>query len=89
MPTMLDVETEVAFKIQARVRERGISADVYLRELIDPKETESEGRSDLGSQERVRLLREWASGLSTNTPLLSNNAIRRKTSMKSVVRVLR
>ena len=76
---MLEVEPEVASKIQARARERGVSVDVYLRELIDQKETESEGRNDLGSQERVRLLREWASGHSTNTPLLSDEAISRKT----------
>ena len=78
MPTMLVVEPEVASKIQARARERGVSVDVYLRELIDQKETESEGRNDLGSQERVRLLREWASGHFTNTQLLSDEAISRK-----------
>jgi hypothetical protein len=77
MNTMLEVEPEVASKIQARARERGISVDVYLRELIDQKETESETSNGLSSQERVRLLREWASGHSTNTPLLSHDAISR------------
>jgi hypothetical protein len=77
MQTMLEVEPEVASKIQARARERGISVDVYLRELIDQKETESETSNGLSSQERVRLLREWASGHSTNTPLLSDDAISR------------
>ena len=61
MPTMLEVEPEVASKIQARARERGVSVDVYLRELIDQKGTESENGNGLSSQERVRLLREWAS----------------------------
>jgi len=42
MLTMLEVEPEVASKIQARARERGVSVDVYLRELIDQKGTESE-----------------------------------------------
>ncbi len=54
---MLEVDPEVALKIQARARERGVSVDVYLRELIDQKETESERSNGLSSQERVRLLR--------------------------------
>jgi len=33
MLTMLEVEPELASKIQARARERGVSVDVYLREL--------------------------------------------------------
>ena len=78
MPTMLEVEPEVASKIQARARKRGVSVDVYLRELIDQKGTESEGSNGLSSQERVRLLRDWASSHSTNTPLLSDDAISRE-----------
>ena len=78
MLTMLEVEPELASKIQARARERGVSVDVYLRELIDEKETESERSNGLSSQERVRLLREWASGHSSNTPLLSDDAISRE-----------
>jgi hypothetical protein len=76
---MLEVKPEVASKIQARARERGVSVDVYLRELIDQKGTESENGNGLSSQERVRLLREWASSHSTNTPLLSDDAINRET----------
>jgi len=64
MPKMLEVDPEVASKIQARARERGVSVDVYLRELIDQKETESEGSNGLSPQERVHLLREWAAGYS-------------------------
>jgi hypothetical protein len=78
MLTMLEVEPELASKIQARARERGVSVDVYLRELIDEKETESEGSNGLSSQERVALLRQWASGHSSNTPLLSDDAISRE-----------
>ena len=78
MPTMLEVEPEVAPKIQARARERGVSVDVYLQELIEQKGTESERSNGLSSQERVRLLREWASVHSTNSPLLSDDAISRK-----------
>ncbi len=77
MQTMLEVESELASKIQARARERGVSVDVYLRELINQKEAESETRR-LSSQERVRLLREWASGHSTNNLVLSDDAISRE-----------
>jgi hypothetical protein len=62
MLTILEVEPEVASKIQARARQRGVSVDLYLRELMDEKGTESESSSGLSSQERVRMLREWASG---------------------------
>jgi len=78
MSTMLEVEPEVASKIQARARERGVSVDVYLRELIDQKGTESERSNGLSPQERVRLLREWASGHSRDTPVLSENVISRE-----------
>ena len=79
MLTMLEVDQEVASKIQARARERGVSVDVYLRELIDQKGTESERSNGLSPQERVRLLREWASGHRANTPLLSADAMNRET----------
>ena len=75
---MLEVEPEVASKIHARARERGVSVDVYLRELIDQKSTEPERSNGLSSQERVRMLREWASGHTVNTPLLSDDAISRE-----------
>jgi len=78
MLTMLEVEPEVASKIQARARKRGVSVDVYLRELIDEKGTESERSNGLSSQERVALLRQWASGHGTNTPVLSDEAISRE-----------
>ena len=73
-----EVQAELASKIQARARERGVSIDVYLLELIDRKGTESESSSGLSSQERVRMLREWASGHSTNRPVLSDDAISRE-----------
>src|SRR5882762_221416 len=78
-PTMLEVEPEVAFKIQMRARERGVSVDVYLRELIEEKGIESESSNGLSSQERVRLLREWAASHTLNTPILSNDATNRET----------
>ena len=75
---MLEIDPEVALKLQTRARERGVSVDVYLRELIEQKGTASERSDGLSSQERVRLLREWASGHSTSTPLLSDDAISRE-----------
>ena len=53
---MLEVDPEVALKIQARARERGVSVDVYLRELIDQRGTESERGNGLSAQERVRFV---------------------------------
>ena len=44
---MLEVEPEVASKIQARARERGVSVDAYLRVLIDEKGTESKQATGL------------------------------------------
>ena len=78
MPTMLEVEPEVASKIQTRARERDISVDLYLRELIDPKRIESESSNRLSSQERLRLLREWAAGHSVNAVCLGDDAVRRE-----------
>jgi hypothetical protein len=37
MQTMLEVDLEVASKTQARARERGVSVDAYLLELIEQK----------------------------------------------------
>lgn len=73
-----EVQAELASKIQARARECGVSIDVYLRKLIDQKGTELKRSKRLGSQERVRLLREWASSHSTITPLLSAGASSRE-----------
>ena len=78
MLTMLEVEPELASKIQARARQRGLSVNVYLRELIGQKGTDSETTNELSSQERVRMLRQWASGHSSNTSLLSDDAISRE-----------
>jgi hypothetical protein len=75
---MFEVEPELASQIRSRAQERGVSVDVYLRELIDQKRTESESSNGLSSQERVRMLREWASGHSANTRLLSDDAIGRE-----------
>ena len=74
----LGVEPEVASKIQARARERGVSVDIYLRDLTEQKTAGLEGRNKLTAKETGRLLREWAAGRSVNMPLLSDEAISRE-----------
>lgn len=78
MPTTLDIEPEVASKIQAQARARGVSVDTYLRELIEGKAASAEPSNGLTPEEKVRALREWAAGHSLNTPLLSDEAISRE-----------
>jgi len=78
MSTMFKVEPEVASEIQARARERGVSVDAYLRELIKQETPKSNTMNRLTSQERVQLLREWASGHSANAVCLSDDAITRQ-----------
>ena len=58
MPTMLKVKPEIASKIQARARERSVSVDVYLRELIDQKGTESKrsGKKVGGTEDLAKAL---------------------------------
>jgi hypothetical protein len=85
MLTMLEVEPEVASKIQARARERGVSVDAYLLELIEQKTPESKTMNHLSAQERVRLLRAWAADHSVHTPLLSEEAISRDEGVNSFV----
>ena len=55
MSRIIEVESDVASKIQARARERGFSVNVYLRELIDEKRTASEKSNGLSPQQRVRM----------------------------------
>lgn len=78
MHIMLEVELEVALKIQARARGRGVSVDAYLLELIEAKTSESKTMNRLNSQERVHLLREWASVHSADAVPLSDDAINRE-----------
>ena len=78
MPTTLDIEPEIASKIQAQARERGVSVDVYLRELIEEKAGAVNATNGLSPQEKVRALREWAASHSVATPLLSDDAISRE-----------
>jgi hypothetical protein len=75
---MLEVEAELASKIQARAGERGVSVNAYLLELIEQKTPESKPVNRLNSQERVRMLREWASGHNANAVHLSDDAINRE-----------
>jgi len=77
MPTMLEVEPEVASKIQVRARERGVSIDLYLRELIDQKGTESEKSASV-RKSGFSTLREWASGHCVDEVCLADDAISRE-----------
>ncbi len=75
---MLEIEPELASKIQACARQRGVSVDVYLRKLVDQKGPDSESSDGLSSQERVRLLREWAAGHTVSAAARPENAITRE-----------
>ena len=44
---MLEVEPDIAFKIQARARERGVSVDVYLRSKLIRKGLSPKEATDL------------------------------------------
>jgi hypothetical protein len=52
MHTMLEVELEVASKIQMRARERGVSVNAYLLESIEQKTPESKTINWLNSEDR-------------------------------------
>jgi hypothetical protein len=78
MPASLEVAPEVASKIEAHARERGVSVDAYLRELMEEKATAIGQDNGLTPPEKVKLLREWASSHSLNTPNLSDEAISRE-----------
>jgi len=77
MPTILEVQPDVASKIAAQARARGVSVDAYLRSLIEEKDA-AESRPALSPPEKVRLLREWAADHSHNTPLLSDESVSRE-----------
>lgn len=78
MPTILEVEPDVASKIAARARARGVSVDAYLRALIEGGEAPATTGNALTPQDKVRLLREFAASHGHNTPLLSDEAISRE-----------
>src|SRR5438270_539530 len=63
MQTMLEVDPEVASKIQAQARERGVSVDAYLLELIKQKTREPKTIDRLDSPERDRFVDFFLPGL--------------------------
>ena len=79
MLTTLEVDLEVATRIGSLARERGVPVEVYLRNLIERKTNRRERQADRSSEERVRLLRQWAASHSLKTPILSSDAINRET----------
>lgn len=78
MPTILEVEPDVAAKIEAQARARGLSVDAYLRTLIEGREAAATSESALTPQDKAHLLREFAAGHSHDTPLLSDAAVSRE-----------
>ncbi len=79
MLTTLEVDPEVASRIRALARQRGVPVAVYLRDLIEHKASRLETGEELSPEERVLRLRRWAASHSPNTPLLSSDAINRGT----------
>ena len=77
MPTILEVESDIASKITAQARARGVSVAAYLRSLIE-REANAESQTALPPPEKVRLLREWAADHSRDTPLLSDESVSRE-----------
>src|SRR2546423_9502845 len=55
VPRMLEVDPEVALKVQERARARGVSIDEYLLELTAQNAKDTERKKRPSSQERVRL----------------------------------
>jgi hypothetical protein len=78
MPTTIEVEPDVASKIEAQARARGLSVDAYLRALIEGREAASATENAVTPQEKIRLLREFADSHGHDTPLLSDEAISRE-----------
>ena len=78
MPTRLEVEPDVASKIETQARARGVSVDAYLRTLLEESEAQAASRPALSPEEKARRWRELAASRDPNTPLLSDEAISRE-----------
>ena len=78
MPSVLEVQPDIAAKITAQAAERGVSVDAYLRLLVEEREKQAAPQKTLSPHEKARLWREWAASHNPNTPLLSDEAISRE-----------
>ena len=78
MPSILEVQPDIAAKIAAQAAERGVSVDAYLRLLVEERQERMGSQKALSPQEKARLWREWAASHNPDTPLLSDEAISRE-----------
>jgi hypothetical protein len=78
MIIQIDVEPDIADKIAAQAQAQGVTVDDYLRHLLEETAVKEESTTTLTPQEKVRLLHEWTASHSSNTPLLSDEAISRE-----------
>jgi len=78
MPSVLEVQPDIAAKIAAQAAERGVSVDAYLRLLVEEQQERTASQKALSPQEKARLWREWAASHNPDTPLLSDEAISRE-----------
>jgi hypothetical protein len=78
MPSVLEVQPDIAEKIVAQAAEHGLSVDAYLRLLVEERQEKTVERKALSPQEKARLWREWAASHNPDTPLLSDEAISRE-----------
>jgi hypothetical protein len=78
MPSVLEVQPDIAAKIAAQAAERGISVDAYLRYLVEEQQEKTASQKALSPQEKAKLWREWAASHNPDTPLLSDEAISRE-----------
>lgn len=78
MPSVLEVQPDIAEKIAAQAAEQGISVDAYLRLLVEQRQEKTTSQKTLSPQEKARLWREWAASHNPNTPFLSDEAISRE-----------
>lgn len=78
MPSILEVQPDIAAKIAAQAAERGVSVDAYLRLLVEEQQERTASQKALSPQEKARLWREWAASHNPDTPLLSDEAISRE-----------
>lgn len=78
MSAINEVEPETAQSLLDLAKSKGISVDELLRASV-AKGSLAKSNNGLGHSERAQAFRAWAAGHSTSTPLLSDEAISRKT----------
>lgn len=77
MPSIIEVQPDVAAKIAMQAQARGISIESYLRSLVEEKEIASVSSSAQTPTERAAAFRAWADSHKSDAPPLSDEAISR------------